>query len=189
MKFHACAGRDVRPNKTTQTPLFPMAPFWAKAGAYRNNGVDVRSTHRSDYVDADNSANIPTPFISLSDAFVDTHLFPGTFSDDLGLSVDGYAGLNSRPNKYNLRHTQKDTGMLYTPNRPMMANTHWGPQYGNFGKTESRRLIKDIHSTIDPVMISAWFNNPYTVPINPPLVGCSGGRYDKSFHTDKQKCA
>lgn len=170
MSFIPCPGRDVRPNKTTQHSLIPLAPFWEKRGAYSTSGVDVRgrraallkynSRTERGYREMGSTADVLFGFDSVPEG------------ESNRLSMDGYEGLNSRANKINLRHTQKGEGIFWAPRRPVMANTYWRPQYGNPGRSEYRRVRPDIQNEIDPALIENFFKNPYTVPIN-PYVRCS----------------
>ncbi len=202
-------GRDVIPNKTTQTPLWGLGngAVTQLKGPQETNPVVLRPTQREcilRYPFIGVFGN-PTPYFPKGDNAVwntefwyDTSLKsltdgPGvmhpaggilsrdsiadsvTGHDPRGLTrpytknqvVSGIAGDNNRINPFNLRHTQKDTGMYFAINRPFNSNRTLAPQYTEFPLPVDRKVTPFIQQDVDPSLMNPWYQNPYTIPYNP----------------------
>ena len=202
-------GRDVIPNKTTQTHLWPLgnAAVTQLKGPLESNRVNLRPTHRVCYLGHRNAYNDPAPnfprgdnavwntqFIyntslkaltdgpgvthpgnpllardSIADS-VPGHDHPSCWGTELythNQAVSGLCGDNNRINPYNLRHTQKDTGLYFAINRPFNSTRTLAPQYTEYPKPVNRKVTPQIEMSIDPSLINPWYQNPYTIPVNP----------------------
>ncbi len=82
-------------------------------------------------------------------------------------AVSGLCGDNQRINPYNLRQTQKDTGMYLAINRPFNSNRTLAPQYTEYPLPVDRKVTPFIQQDIDPSLMNPWYQNPYTIPYNP----------------------
>jgi hypothetical protein len=78
-------------------------------------------------------------------------------------SADGFMGANDRINPVNLRHTQKSENIHHSAIRPFQANYTTAPQFDqDYPESENRKVTPFIQRDIDPSLIDAYRQNPYT---------------------------
>lgn len=111
----AYGGRDVIPNKTTQTPLWPIGnkAITETKGPQETNPVELRPTHRACFLGAINSYNDPAPNFDKGDPAVYNTEF--IYNTSLKSVTDGPDVMHP-PNPLLARDSIADA--INNPNRP-----------------------------------------------------------------------